>query len=591
MTLIIYSAFNPKARHYIGLAWLPIIGLVGYLFLTILHLVPSILYWIESCLVLHGILLMLGMSRYVTDSRDQVLSANAAVAAQSAFMARMSHEIRTPMNAVLGMTELLRDTPLAERQRNYLNTIHTAGSALLTILNDILDYAKIESGQMNLESLPLDPAQLAVDSLSIFKVLAEQRGIELICDCDTALPPTINGDPTRLQQILVNLISNALKFTMEGEIVLKISLAENNRIRFAVVDSGEGLTSDEQLRLFKRFSQAHNRVTRQHGGTGLGLAICKELVNLMDGDIGVVSGKGSGSTFWFEIPLQKTPTPEPLPVADSTMPLENLAGKHILIVDDNDTFLAALHALCESWGMHAVTAVDSKAAIAALSTDSNFHIISVDWHMPEIDGIALAKQITTQQLAPNAKILLLTGVSSLPSDDVLAGSGIAAIETKPVLPARLKHIYAALFSDNSIDSLTVNEKDNITTPPLKLLLAEDNNVNQYIAKAMLEKLGHSCECVSDGAKALAAYQQQPDRFDAILMDCEMPVLDGWEATRAIREWEQQQHRAPIFVIALTAHALADERARCEQAGMNDFLSKPLLIKTLQEKLLQLNPGE
>ena len=600
VSLIGFSFARSPSGRYLAACWLPIFALIAYFFLTALNKAPPISYLTEICLILHGILLMLGMSRYLIDSEKQVDKANAAMAAQSAFMARMSHEIRTPMNAVLGMADLLKDTPLQERQRSYVDTIFNAGSALLTILNDILDYAKIESGQMTLEQVELDPAQLGVDSLSIFKVSAEQNSIELICDCDNTVPELIQGDPTRLRQILVNLISNALKFTAQGQVRLQIAIVPNKRIRFAVIDSGEGLNQEEQDRLFKRFSQAHNRVVRQHGGTGLGLAICKELVQLMDGEIGIVSEKGHGSTFWFELPLLTSTNTQTLSEDPNQSPNNKQAstnkeinqdnilnGKHILLVDDNDVFLECLRAQCEYWGMSVTTANDSNNAIKALEQSSAFDVISLDWRMPEEDGITLAKRINTQQLAPKSPIILLTGVTALPDEKTLVGSGIISVEEKPVMPARLKAMFiAALTGQRNKHEVTQSNKPSYQTR-VEFLVAEDNLVNQTIAHSMLEKMGHHCLCVDNGAEAVSTYQKEPERFAAILMDCEMPVLDGWSATREIRHWEQQQQREPILVVALTAHALADERARCTEAGMDDFLSKPLLFKDLSSKLTTL----
>ncbi len=569
--------------HFI--IWLPYAVLSVYLTARYLNWLPYAPRVFEWLIIGHAVLLSLGLARRVLQMRAQVLSAEAEVRAQGDFLARMSHEIRTPMNAVLGMSQLLRDTSLDQRQTSYVGTIFNASNALLGILDDILDFAKLEAGKLQIERIPFDLEATAVESLGIFKLRAQEQGVELICTYDRQVADWCEGDPTRVRQILVNFVGNAVKFTRQGEIELHVSPAQHlaSGVRMAVRDTGTGLSAEDQSQLFKRFSQARLDIARKHGGTGLGLAICKQLVDLMGGEIGVSSREGEGSIFWCELPLARV---DEVPATGRRRQSPKaLIGKRLLVVEDNTTFRDYLGSLSQSWGMQVVLADGAEAAKCALQAGGPpFDLISLDWNMPGENGVSLAQRITREGLAPGARMILLTGMAVLPGENLLRGSGIARVEEKPVHPGHLKEV----FIDTLLGQAAGADGRPVSVPPagpsLNVLLVDDNATNRMVAGSMLTRLGHRHVLVEDGQQALEAFAANPERFDVVLMDCEMPVMDGWQAAREIRALEREWGVQHIPIIALTAHALQSERDRCIAAGMNEVLHKPILLDALSGAL-------
>ncbi|MEP7258104.1 MAG: response regulator [Flavitalea sp.] len=501
--------------------------------------------------------------------------------AKSIFLATMSHEIRTPMNGVIGMSSLLSETPLTEQQRMYTETIATCGESLLNVINDILDFSKIESGNMELESEDFDLRMCIEDILDIFGTKSSQMDIELIYKIDEDVPLQIVGDHLRLRQVVTNLVSNAMKFTQKGEVFIGVHLVKTEegeplKIEFQVRDSGIGIPSDKIERLFKAFSQVDSSTTRKYGGTGLGLAISEKLVKLMGGKIWVESQSGRGSTFSFTIQT-KNGTKE-LPVYTSYNMTEQ-KGKKVLVVDDNFTNCSILKAQFENWGLTPVLAASGQQALSILSSDEGFDLILTDMQMPGMDGMQLTSAI--KQKYPNIPVILLSSIGDEYEKENL--QFFSSILTKPLRQHILsKHILNALQHQPKIsEQATLQEKLPVNFAqkyPLKILVAEDNVINQQVILHILGKLGYSPEIVDDGHKAVEASEAQ--HFDIILMDMQMPEMDGLEATRAIRL--KGVHLAVI--IALTANTMEGDEEECLKAGMDDYLSKPIKIEELVNKL-------
>ena len=510
------------------------------------------------------------------EARD---SAVAMSDAKSEFLARMSHEIRTPMNGVLGMTELLRDTTLNEQQQRFAKTIHESAESLLQIINDILDISKIEAGKIELDIAPLNLRNMVEDCLDTLAETAHRKGLELIC----AIPPEthtcVRGDPVRLRQVLMNLIGNAVKFTEQGEIAVRVveSGRPEGNYRFEVSDTGVGIRSENAAKIFEPFSQEDGSTTRRYGGTGLGLSISKQLVELMDGEIGVDSALGEGCVFWFTAKLPKDE-------ATSELPQPGLFfEKNVLIVDDNATNLEILSHQLEGWGMRVTAAASGAEALELLAgtvgDNDEFDVMLLDMGMPDMDGLQLAQAVKGLSARSRVPIVML---SSLSRADLSAEQTQISSEnwlTKPVRQTQLYDVLQSVLSNAAVEvnvaslaSPTGSASDYEESDGLRILLADDNVVNREVAVAMLKTFGHQITSVSNGKKALEAVKKH--NFDIVLMDCRMPEMDGYDAARAIRQWEEQHGQARIPIAALTANALQGDRQACLDAGMDDYLSKP-----------------
>jgi len=599
LVLIVYSMVlwykgDGRGKQYF-LTWGPYIAFTALAPLLVLTQViagaDTLALFAKPFILLASFAIFLSMSLRLGQLKNEQRKAIADSKAKSEFLAKMSHEIRTPMNGVLGMSELLSDTELSDVQKNYNDTIFSSGQALLNVIDDILDYSKITAGKVEIEAVDFNAERLLQDCTNLFTATLREKNIELLCRLAPGMPVVFSGDESRIRQVVLNLVGNAFKFTEHGEIVINVEPAiASGLIRFSVRDTGIGITREQREKLFSSFTQADASTSRKYGGTGLGLTICKQLVELMGGEIGIESTFGLGSTFWFELPLET--------VSDgsyrSPVSIDALKNSRLLMVEDNKTYCDIVSETFEGQGVDIDIASNGEEGLTAFDKAVRecrpYDLISTDIDMPVMNGIDFMG-VLHERCGENGPIrVILSATSALPRINEYRRWGVSSAMKKPALASELLVTFAKLLGlESVVETESGDEKIHNKEAKLHVLVAEDNVVNFHVVSAFLAKLGHTSDRAENGLRAVEKYKSQnldknSKKYDLILMDCEMPEIDGFKASEIIRQLEMDLGLSACPIIALTAHAVKERLDKCITSGMNDYIVKPISMASIAEKI-------